>query len=110
MPARVSRCVLVYETATGSKRQRWIRTPPKAAGPTHLTLPKHPALTLTCYCCHVHPNIANITRRAVLAVTSEYHPKLLDLGITRIDGSDKHFLKYRCACVLATLCYCCCCC
>jgi hypothetical protein len=33
--------------------------------------------------------------RAVLAVTSEYHPKMLDLGITRIDGSDKHFLKYR---------------
>eukprot|EP00878_Enallax_costatus_P026149 GHUV01028032.1.p1 GENE.GHUV01028032.1~~GHUV01028032.1.p1 ORF type:complete len:428 (+),score=17.12 GHUV01028032.1:329-1612(+) len=33
--------------------------------------------------------------RAVLAVTSEYHPQHLDLGITRIDGSDKHFLKYR---------------
>jgi hypothetical protein len=31
----------------------------------------------------------------VLAVTSEYHPKFLDLGITRIDGRDKHFLKYR---------------
>jgi hypothetical protein len=34
--------------------------------------------------------------RAVLAVTSEYHPQQLDLGITRIDGSDKHFLKFRC--------------
>lgn len=33
--------------------------------------------------------------RAVLAVTSEYHPQRLDLGITRIDGSDKHFLKFR---------------
>ncbi|WIA24005.1 hypothetical protein OEZ85_013630 [Tetradesmus obliquus] len=33
--------------------------------------------------------------RAVLAVTSEYHPQQLDLGITRIDGSDKHFLKFR---------------
>ncbi|KAF8060292.1 Poglut3 [Scenedesmus sp. PABB004] len=33
--------------------------------------------------------------RAVLAVTSEYHPGRLDLGITRIDGADKHFLKYR---------------
>ncbi|KAF6255964.1 hypothetical protein COO60DRAFT_1461903, partial [Scenedesmus sp. NREL 46B-D3] len=32
--------------------------------------------------------------RAVLAVTSEYHPRQLDLGITRIDGSDKHFLKF----------------
>jgi hypothetical protein len=37
--------------------------------------------------------------RAVLAVTSEYHPQQLDLGITRIDGSDKHFLKFRWAVV-----------
>jgi len=33
--------------------------------------------------------------RAALAVMSEYHPQQLDLGITRIDGSDKHFLKFR---------------
>ncbi|KIZ00350.1 KDEL motif-containing protein 2 Flags:Precursor [Monoraphidium neglectum] len=33
--------------------------------------------------------------RAVLAVLSEDHPEDLDLGITRIDGAQKHHLKYR---------------
>ncbi|GBF96471.1 hypothetical protein Rsub_09270 [Raphidocelis subcapitata] len=33
--------------------------------------------------------------RAVLAVLSEDHPDRLDLGITRIDGAQKHDLKHR---------------
>lgn len=60
-----------------------------------------PLLLLCFTLCFVKKNT-----RAVLAVTSEYHPKLLDLGITRIDGSDKHFLKYRWDCVVLAFCVC----